>query len=92
MTLCFARCKKNTKKTFVPGIVGSLIMVSVIYAWSYMALGFSPFLRLAFSIIFGLVVYIGCGEEIRSCTRKKTSSINKFTQLFADISQKDSPL
>jgi O-antigen/teichoic acid export membrane protein len=46
-------------KTFVPGIVGSLIMVIVIYAWSYMAVSFSPFLRLAFSIIFGLVVYVG---------------------------------
>jgi len=46
-------------KTFIPGIVGSLIMMSVIYAWSYMAVGFSPLLRLAFSIIFGLVVYVG---------------------------------
>jgi len=46
-------------KTFVPGIVGSLVMVIVIYAWSYMAVSFSPFLRLAFSIIFGLVVYVG---------------------------------
>jgi len=46
-------------KTFVPGIVGSLIMVSVIYGWSYMAVSFSPYLRLAFSIIFGLVVYVG---------------------------------
>jgi len=46
-------------KTFVPGIVGSLIMMSVIYAWSYMAVSFSPFLRLAFSIFFGLVVYVG---------------------------------
>jgi O-antigen/teichoic acid export membrane protein len=46
-------------KTFVPGIVGSLVMVIVMYAWSYMAVSFSPFLRLAFSILFGLVVYMG---------------------------------
>lgn len=46
-------------KTFIPGIIGSLIMVIVIYTWSYMAASFSPFVRLAFSIIFGLVVYVG---------------------------------
>lgn len=46
-------------KTFVPGIVGSLVMVMVIYSWSYMSVSFSPFLRLAFSIIFGLMVYVG---------------------------------
>jgi O-antigen/teichoic acid export membrane protein len=46
-------------KTFVPGIAGSLIMVIVIYTWSYMSVSFSPLLRLAFSIIFGLVVYLG---------------------------------
>jgi O-antigen/teichoic acid export membrane protein len=46
-------------KTFVPGIVGSSIMVSVIYAWSYVSVTFTPFLRLAFSIILGLMVYIG---------------------------------
>jgi O-antigen/teichoic acid export membrane protein len=46
-------------RTFVPGIVGSLVMVIVIYAWSYMAVSFSPFLRLALSIFFGLVVYMG---------------------------------
>jgi O-antigen/teichoic acid export membrane protein len=46
-------------KTFIPGIVGSFVMVAVIYAWSYMAVSFSPFVRLAFSIIFGLVIYVG---------------------------------
>jgi O-antigen/teichoic acid export membrane protein len=46
-------------KTFIPGIIGSLAMVMVIYSWSYMSISFSPFLRLAFSIIFGLVIYVG---------------------------------
>ena len=46
-------------KTFIPGIVGSLIMVIVIYTWNYLSVGFSPFLRLVFSIIFGLMVYVG---------------------------------
>jgi O-antigen/teichoic acid export membrane protein len=46
-------------KTFVPGIVGSFTMVIVIYAWRYMSVSFNPFLRLAFSIIFGLMVYVG---------------------------------
>ena len=46
-------------RSFFPAIAGSLTMVIVIYAWSFFSIGLPPLIRLAFSIIFGLVVYIG---------------------------------
>ena len=46
-------------KTFVPSIMGSLVMVVGIYAWYYVSDGLSPVLRLGGSVVIGAVVYVG---------------------------------
>ncbi|MDO8725079.1 MAG: lipopolysaccharide biosynthesis protein [Candidatus Methanoperedens sp.] len=46
-------------KTFVPSIMGSLVMVVGIYAWYYVAAGLGPGLRLGGSVVIGMVVYVG---------------------------------
>ena len=46
-------------RTFVPSIMGSLVMVVGIYAWYYVAAGLGPVLRLGVSVVIGTVVYVG---------------------------------
>ncbi|MDP3105664.1 MAG: polysaccharide biosynthesis C-terminal domain-containing protein, partial [Candidatus Methanoperedens sp.] len=46
-------------KTFVPSIMGSLVMVVGIYAWYYVSAGLSPVLRLVGSVVIGVAVYVG---------------------------------
>ena len=44
---------------FVPAIIGSLIMALSIWGWQEFAVGFSPVIRLAVSILMGAAVYVG---------------------------------
>jgi len=46
-------------RTFVPSIMGSLVMVVGIYAWYYVSSELSPVLRLGGSVVIGTVVYVG---------------------------------
>jgi len=46
-------------RIFVPGIIGSLIMALAIWGWQDMAVVLSPVIRLAVSIVVGVLVYVG---------------------------------
>ena len=54
-------------KTFVPSIMGSLVMVVGIYAWYYVAAGLGLGLRLGGSVVIGTVVY----RRFLSMTRRE---------------------
>jgi PST family polysaccharide transporter/lipopolysaccharide exporter len=44
---------------FVPAIIGSLIMAVSIWGWQEVAVGLSPIVRLAVSVVVGGAVYVG---------------------------------
>ncbi len=46
-------------RTFVPAIMGSLVMLLGIYTWYYVSDALSPVLRLGGSVVIGAVVYVG---------------------------------
>ncbi len=46
-------------RNFVPGIIGSLIMAFSIWGWQELAAALSPVVRLAVSIVIGILVYVG---------------------------------
>jgi len=46
-------------RNFVHGIIGSLIMALTIWGWQDIAVGLSPVIRLAVSIVIGAAVYVG---------------------------------
>ena len=46
-------------RNFVPGIIGSLIMALSIWGWQDISAALSPVVRLAVSIVIGILIYIG---------------------------------
>ena len=46
-------------RNFVPGIIGSLIMALSIWGWQDISAELSPVVRLAASIVIGILVYVG---------------------------------
>ncbi|GFO96766.1 export protein [groundwater metagenome] len=46
-------------RNFVPAIIGSLIMALAIWGWQEFAVGLSPVIRLAVSVVVGVLVYVG---------------------------------
>jgi O-antigen/teichoic acid export membrane protein len=46
-------------RNFVPAIIGSLIMALAVWGWQEIAVGLSPIVRLAVSIVVGGAVYVG---------------------------------
>ncbi len=46
-------------RNFVPGIIGSLIMALSIWGWQDISAALLPVIRLAVSIVIGILVYVG---------------------------------
>jgi lipopolysaccharide exporter len=46
-------------RNFVPAVIGSLIMAVAIWGWQVLAVGLSPVVRLAVSVVVGGAVYVG---------------------------------
>jgi hypothetical protein len=46
-------------RNFVPAVIGSLVMAVVIWGWQDVAVGLSPVVRLAVSVVVGGAVYVG---------------------------------
>jgi lipopolysaccharide exporter len=46
-------------RNFVPAVIGSLIMAVAIWGWQDVAVGLSPVVRLAVSVVVGGAVYVG---------------------------------
>jgi lipopolysaccharide exporter len=46
-------------KNFVPAVIGSLVMAVAIWGWQDVAVGLSPIVRLAVSVLVGGAVYVG---------------------------------
>jgi len=46
-------------RNFLPGIIGSLIMALSIWGWQDISAALSPVVRLAVSIVIGILVYVG---------------------------------
>jgi lipopolysaccharide exporter len=46
-------------RNFVPAAIGSLIMAVAIWGWQVLAVGLSPVVRLAVSVVVGGAVYVG---------------------------------
>jgi PST family polysaccharide transporter/lipopolysaccharide exporter len=46
-------------RNFVPAVIGSLIMAVAIWGWQDVAVGLSPIVRLAVSVVVGGAVYVG---------------------------------
>jgi lipopolysaccharide exporter len=46
-------------RNFVPAVIGSLTMAAAIWGWQDVAVGLSPVVRLAVSVVVGGAVYVG---------------------------------
>jgi PST family polysaccharide transporter/lipopolysaccharide exporter len=46
-------------RNFVPAIIGSLIMALALWGWQEIAVGLSPLIRLAVSVMVGGAIYVG---------------------------------